>query len=113
MYLQQTMIPMLCFFYIYLQCWKVLVCASYSSSGYSITVYLCVLDNDYTGCPNIIRSDCGTENTSLAAAQMALRHGHDDAFSGEKSFRFGSSTTNTVRNFYDTECSSYGMYLSI
>ena len=53
----------------------------------------------YIGCPSIIRSDCGTENTSLAAVQMALRHEHNDAFSGEKSFRFGSSTTNTVRNF--------------
>ena len=80
---------------------------------YSITVYLFVLDSGYTGCPRIIRSDCGTENTSLATAQMALRHEHDDAFSSEKSFRFGSSTTSTVRNFYDTECSSYGMYLSI
>ena len=55
-----------------------------------------VLDNTYIGCPSILRSDCGTENTSLAAAQMALRHEHGDAFSG--SFRFGSSTTNTVRN---------------
>ena len=27
---------------------------------------------------------------------MALRHNHDDEYSGEKSFRFGSSTTNTV-----------------
>ena len=59
-----------------------------------------VLDNMYIGCPSIIRSDCGTENTSLASAQMALRHEHDDAFSGDKSFRFGSSTTNTVRIFY-------------
>ena len=84
MCLQQTMIPMLCFFYIYLQCWKVLVRVSYSSSGYSITVYLCVLDNDYTGCPSIIRSDCGTENTSLAAVQMALRHEHDDALAVKK-----------------------------
>ena len=47
-------------------------------------------------CPSIVRSDCGTENTALATSHMALRHQHDDEFRGEKSFRFGSSTTNTV-----------------
>ena len=50
----------------------------------------------FTGCPSIVRSDHGTENTTLAACHMALRHEHDDEFSGEKSFRFGPSTTNTV-----------------
>ncbi len=49
------------------------------------------------GCPSIVRSDCGTENTSLAVIHMALRHSHTDEFKGEKRFRFGSSTTNTVR----------------
>ncbi len=49
------------------------------------------------GCPSIVRSDCGTENTSLASFHMALRHSHTDEFKWEKSFRFGSSTTNTVR----------------
>ena len=53
----------------------------------------------YIGCPSIIKSDCGTEETSLAAVKMPLRHEHNNAFSREKSFRFGSSTTNTVRNF--------------
>lgn len=48
------------------------------------------------GCPSIVRSDHGTENTILAACHMALRHDHNDEFNGEKSFRFGSSTTNTV-----------------
>ena len=43
----------------------------------------------------IVRSDCGTENTSLAASHMALRHDHSDEYKGEKSFRYGSSTTNT------------------
>ena len=47
------------------------------------------------GCPSIVRSDHGTENTLLAATHMSLRHGHVD-FKGEKSYRFGSSTTNTV-----------------
>ena len=48
------------------------------------------------GCPSIVRADCGTENTTLAATNMALSHEHSDDFSGSKSFRFGSSTTNTV-----------------
>ena len=48
------------------------------------------------GCPTILRSDYGTENTVLASYQMALRDHHDDCFSGEKSYRFGRSTTNTV-----------------
>ena len=51
------------------------------------------------GVPTIVRSDCGTENCSLAACHMALRHEHDDEFSGARSFRYGSSTTNTVRVF--------------
>ena len=61
----------------------------------------------YIGCPSILRSDCGTENTSLAAAQMALRHEHHDAFSGDKSFRFGSSTTNTVSSFFKKRLNVY------
>lgn len=48
------------------------------------------------GCPSIVRADFGTENTTLAATHMALRHEHSDDFSGTRSFRFGSSTTNTV-----------------
>ena len=50
----------------------------------------------FLGCPSIVRSDYGTENSILAACHMALRHNHEDEFSGEQSFRFGSSTTNTV-----------------
>lgn len=46
--------------------------------------------------PSIVRSDHGTENTTLAACHMALRHEHNDEFNGERSFRFGASTTNTV-----------------
>ena len=49
-----------------------------------------------TGVPSIVRSDHGTENTVLAASHMSLRHQHTDQFRGERSFRFGSSTTNTV-----------------
>lgn len=48
------------------------------------------------GVPTIMRSDCGTENSMLAACHMVLRHEHGDEFSCSKSFRYGSSTTNTV-----------------
>ena len=51
---------------------------------------------EFLGVPTIVRSDCGTENSSLAACHMMLRHDHTDEFSGEKSYRYGSSTTNTV-----------------
>ena len=54
------------------------------------------LSTNVLGVPTIMRSDCGTENSSLAACHMALRHQHDDEFSGLRSFRYGSSTTNTV-----------------
>ena len=50
------------------------------------------------GCPSIVSSDCDTETTALAASHMALRHNHQDEFMGEKSFQYGSSTTNTVKS---------------
>lgn len=50
----------------------------------------------YSGVPTLLRSDCGTENSVLAACHMLLRHNHGDQFSGQNSFRYGSSTTNTV-----------------
>ena len=48
------------------------------------------------GAPCIVRSDRGTENISIAACQMALRHHHRDDHSGPRSFIFGSSVANTV-----------------
>lgn len=58
--------------------------------------FFCLAIAYIPGVPAIIRSDCGTENSSLSACQMLLRHDDDDEFKGEKSFRYGSSTTNTV-----------------
>ena len=57
-----------------------------------------------------MRSDHGTENTTLAACHMALRHEHNDEFSGEKSFRFGASTTNTVELNLRFVCAKYGCW---
>ena len=44
--------------------------------------------------PTIIRSDRGSENTVIGGIQMYLRQHHLDNFSGEKSFRYGSSINN-------------------
>lgn len=66
---------------------------SYCYTLVAVSIYppgICV------GVPTLVRSDCGTENSSLATCQMLLRHDHNDQFKGEKSFRYGSSTTNTV-----------------
>ena len=57
----------------------------------------------FLGLPTMIRSDCGTEKCSLAACHMMLRHNNDE-FSGERSYRYGSSTTNTVNIVYINLC---------
>ena len=43
-----------------------------------------------------MRADRGTETTLVGTCQMSMRHHCTDNFSGENSFRYGSSTTNTV-----------------
>ena len=46
------------------------------------------------GCPRIVRSDCGTENVTLAAIQCSLRATHQDEYAAEKAHRYGSSPAN-------------------
>ena len=36
------------------------------------------------GCPRIVRSDCGTENVTLAAIQCSLRATHQDEYAAER-----------------------------
>ena len=48
------------------------------------------------GCPTILRTDRGTENTNIAFLQPFLRDQHDDPFAKEKSFMYGRSTSNQV-----------------
>ena len=48
------------------------------------------------GCPQILRADYGTENCHLATAQIAFRTNGCDDLAGDKSFRYGKSTSNTV-----------------
>lgn len=49
----------------------------------------------YNGCPERVRSDAGTENTSVEQMQYFLRRDHVDRYAGRLSFVYGSGTTNT------------------
>uniref|UniRef100_A0A1X7UFU3 Integrase core domain-containing protein n=2 Tax=Amphimedon queenslandica TaxID=400682 RepID=A0A1X7UFU3_AMPQE len=52
----------------------------------------CVKENE--GCPQLLRTDKGSENSNLAVIQPILRHFHTDSLSGKNSHRYGKSTTN-------------------
>ena len=58
-----------------------------------IIIIICVMS---LGCPTIMRTDAGTENSILAVVQPMLRHYHSDDFSQERSFLYGRSTSNQV-----------------
>lgn len=45
-------------------------------------------------CPRRLRTDCGTENGTMAALQCTLRSEHVDEFAGAKSHMYGTSTSN-------------------
>lgn len=46
------------------------------------------------GTPRIIRADCGTENTYVAALQRFFRRDGNDTMAGNKSFLYGKSVSN-------------------
>ncbi len=69
-----------------------------------VCMYVCVL-----GCPSIVRADRGTENTTVAFIQPALRHYHMDSLAKEKSFLYGRSTANQVS--FILKCKSYAILL--
>ena len=46
------------------------------------------------GCPRILRSDCGTENTILAAMQSYFRAEGNDEFAGTKAHQYVTSQSN-------------------
>ena len=50
-----------------------------------------------SGCPSILRTYRGTENSVVAFLQPALRHAHRDEFAADKSFQYGKSTANQVK----------------
>ena len=59
----------------------------------SAKLYLDIVQS-LKGCPRIVRSDCGTENVTLAAIQCSLRATHQDEYAAEKAQRYGSSPAN-------------------
>ena len=52
----------------------------------------CVEENE--GCPLIVQTDCGTENSDIAAAQCYFRADAADEYAGEKARRYGDSKRN-------------------
>lgn len=50
----------------------------------------------HVGCPRILRTDRGTENTHIAFIQPTFRHSDPDDFAGMNSHRYGRSTSNQV-----------------
>ena len=65
----------------------------------SFSVPVCLYTNiiiECTGCPKILRTDPGTENSLVAVIQPALRHTGSDNFAGSNSHRYGKSPSNQV-----------------
>ena len=48
------------------------------------------------GCPRVLRTDMGSENSLIAVFQPLLRHAHMDGNSGSNSHHYGRSTFNQV-----------------
>ena len=46
--------------------------------------------------PQIIQSDRGSENVVIGVLQYYFRKNFEDSFSGEKSFRYGTSFANQM-----------------
>eukprot|EP00731_Ephydatia_muelleri_P002690 Em0001g2690a len=84
---------------------NVLVVVSFNMLGVVASNVLGLVSSNVLGCPTRIRADCGSENVSIAACQMLLRHQHHDCYAGSNSFVFGSSIRNTglvEEGLYDT-----------
>ncbi|XP_014675079.1 PREDICTED: uncharacterized protein LOC106815162 [Priapulus caudatus] len=52
----------------------------------------CVQESD--GCPILLRTDCGTENGTMASMQAYFRQYQEDRFAGENAHRYGTSPAN-------------------
>lgn len=66
---------------------------SYYCSFYG---YIFVAYDLFLGCPRIVRSDRGTENSKIAFLQPFLRRNGQDTLAGEGSFQYGRSASNQV-----------------
>ena len=63
------------------------------------------------GCPRVLRSDLGTENTHVRDFQRFLRQNHNDSMAGKCSMIQGASTSNQRIEcwwaFFRKECSDF------
>ncbi|XP_022786842.1 uncharacterized protein LOC111327021 isoform X2 [Stylophora pistillata] len=56
--------------------------------------FLLAYRRECSGCPILVRTDCGTENGTVAAIQSYFRQEGNDEFAGEKSHTYGTSPAN-------------------
>jgi hypothetical protein len=49
---------------------------------------------EHSGCPMLLRTDCGTENGIMAAIQAYFRQHGNDEFAGSNSHKYGTSPSN-------------------
>ena len=61
-----------------------------------------MFEHGNSGCPLILRTDLGTENSQISVFQPVLRHYHTDSLHGSRSFRYGRSVSNQVMNYFDS-----------
>ena len=69
------------------------ICQSNNDPSYIASMFHdCVKGNN--GCPRVLRTDCGTENGSMAAMQCYFRSSGNDDQAGLNAHRYGSSPAN-------------------
>ena len=56
------------------------------------------------GCPDVLRCDYGTENSSLATIRIAFRYHNHDSMVKDKDFIYRPSKSNIVRAMYTCRC---------
>ena len=71
-------------------------CVTKVGGSYSgnIIFFVSVLSYLFAGCPSVLRTDLGTENSNIAVIQPVLRHYDCDSLAGEKSHRYGKNQVN-------------------
>lgn len=73
-------------------------CIKENQGNYTFMVEKNTRITSHAGCPQVLRTDRGTENSMIAVIQPMLRNSHSDSFAREKSHIYGRSTSNQVYN---------------
>lgn len=71
-----------------------LVCGASNNNPDIIAHHYLQCATEFGVIPKLLRTDCGTENGTMAAIQCSLRSVHTDDLAGASSHMYGSSTTN-------------------